>query len=58
MSQFEITGYKLVGFRAVFSWVLKNQNQTNNLPIIPLGQSQTIVKPKPNQLDYSASFKP
>ena len=49
----------------VISWwvleqfsVLKNQNQTNNLPIIPLGQSQTIVKPKPNQLDYSASFKP
>ena len=28
----------------------QNQNQTNYLPIRLLSQSQTIVKPKPNQL--------
>ena len=32
------------------NWVSWNQNQTNYLPIRLLSQSQTIVKPKPNQL--------
>ena len=39
----------------VFNWVSENQNQTNYLPIILLGQSWTVVKlkPKPKKLpDY------